>query len=177
VSPPRCVLCWHATRDAELRLRAVAQVRVDFSVVPLVGVVVLLVVGAIGFDVVRAGVIGDSAIRPLALITLFLSLAYVSVAVDKTGVFEALALAAARRAHSARSLFFIFFAFSSAMTTVTSNDIVILGLTPIVFHCCRSAGVDPLPSLYAQFFAANMWSALLYTGAVLWTRCPALCRH
>jgi hypothetical protein len=57
-----------------------------------------------------------------------------------------------KKASSSRALFFVYFAFSAAMTVVTSNDIVILTLTPIILvgmptpttlHLVAACGVPP----------------------------------
>ena len=47
---------------------------------------------------------------------------------------------------------------------VSSNDIVILTLTPIVAVFTKATGSDPTPFLFAQFFAANIWSVSLIIG-------------
>lgn len=53
---------------------------------------------------------------------------------------------------------------SSCMTIVSSNDIVILTLTPIICNVASQAECDPTPLLFAQFYAANVWSILLVIG-------------
>lgn len=37
-------------------------------------------------------------------------------------------------------------------------------MTPIIFYVCRSAGLDPIPFLFAQFFAVNIFGMALYIG-------------
>jgi len=61
-------------------------------------------------------------------------------------------------------LFFYFFFLSSLITLFTSNDIVILTLTPIIFYFGKHAKVKMMPYLIAEFFAANIWSMFLYIG-------------
>lgn len=58
------------------------------------------------------------------------------------------------------ALFFL----SSILTLVSSNDIVILTLTPIVAVFTKATETDPTPFLFAQFFAANIWSVSLIIG-------------
>ncbi len=50
------------------------------------GVVVLLAAKAISFDVVLAGIAGDTHIKPYSILIVFMSLAYISVAVDQIGL-------------------------------------------------------------------------------------------
>ena len=47
---------------------------------------------------------------------------------------------------------------------MTSNDIVILTLTPIIAYFCKYTGSDPLPFLFVQFFSSNIWSIILIIG-------------
>lgn len=61
-------------------------------------------------------------------------------------------------------LFVAFFALSSVITVATSNDIVILTITPIIVAVTQLAKLDPEPYLFAQFFAANIWSMILVVG-------------
>jgi arsenical pump membrane protein len=63
-----------------------------------------------------------------------------------------------------KRLFFSVFLVSSAITLFTSNDIVILTLTPIIFYFSRHTGLNPLPYLVTEFFAANLWSTVFYFG-------------
>jgi arsenical pump membrane protein len=61
-------------------------------------------------------------------------------------------------------LFFFFYLFSCFLTVFTSNDIVILILTPIIFYLGKHAKLNIIPILYAEFFGANTLSMLLYIG-------------
>lgn len=61
-------------------------------------------------------------------------------------------------------LFSYFFLFSAALTVLTSNDIVILTLTPIIAALASYAKIDPTPALFGQFFAANILSLELFIG-------------
>jgi Na+/H+ antiporter NhaD/arsenite permease-like protein len=61
-------------------------------------------------------------------------------------------------------LFSYFFLFSAALTVLTSNDIVILTLTPIIAALASYANIDPTPALFGQFFAANILSLELFIG-------------
>jgi Na+/H+ antiporter NhaD/arsenite permease-like protein len=61
-------------------------------------------------------------------------------------------------------LFTAFFLLSAALTIVTSNDIVILCLTPIIAYVCQHTGADPIPLLMGQFVPANVLSLVLIIG-------------
>jgi arsenical pump membrane protein len=137
----------------------------DYGVAPAVAVLVLMASTAQAPDVLVAGIVGDATIRPWSILLIFFGLAYVCISLDLTGVFKAVALYAALRAGgSPMRLLFTFFGVASALTTVTSNDIVILTLTPIIAAFAAETGLDPWPLLLAQFYAANLCSILLLIG-------------
>ncbi len=109
--------------------------------------------------------VGRPGFSPYTIIILFMSLAYITISLDSTGFFEYAALKFIRHAKNSKTrLFFYFFFLSSLITLFTSNDIVILTLTPIIFYFGKHAKVRMLPYLIAEFFAANIWSMFLYVG-------------
>ncbi|MDH7593648.1 MAG: ArsB/NhaD family transporter [Methanomicrobiales archaeon] len=61
-------------------------------------------------------------------------------------------------------LFLALYSVVSILTVFTSNDIIILTLTPFIYYFARDAGIDPRPILFTEFFAANTWSMMLYIG-------------
>lgn len=138
---------------------------IDFAWAPLLAVAVLLLLGQADPAAVLAGITGNGTIKPLTIIVLFFSLAYVCISIDMTGLFKFVALHAASGAGtSARKLFMTFFGLSAVFTVFTSNDIVILTLTPIILYFCKYTGMKPWPFLAAQFLAANIFSTTLYIG-------------
>lgn len=50
------------------------------------------------------------------------------------------------------------------MTLFTSNDIVILTLTPLVLYASKEAKINVIPFLIVQFYAANILSAAFIIG-------------
>lgn len=149
------------------RLRCCAlvpkSVVLGFALAPVVAVLLLLITTALPPDQFLRGLLGD-VLEPWQIVVLFFSLSVISVSLDVTGVLAFIALHVVRRCSSPRRLFLAFFALSSVLTVVTSNDIVVLTLTPIVIHSCAQAKIDPRPVLFAEFFAANVWSSLLWNG-------------
>ncbi len=82
-----------------------------------------------------------------------------------TGFFRYLALLAAKKSGSSKKkLFSYFFLLSALLTLPTSNDIVILTLTPIIVYFCKETKTDPIPFLFGEFFAANLCSMCFYIG-------------
>jgi arsenical pump membrane protein len=81
-----------------------------------------------------------------------------------SGVLEWVAVKLASKANTSLRLFFVVFGTASVFTILTSNDVVILTLTPIVCTVCASLEREPQPFLVSMFFAANIWSVLLVIG-------------
>ncbi len=139
--------------------------RIDYSTAPLLGLLLLILTFSIDLEVISRGILGTERIKPFSIIILFFSLAYICISLDLTGLFEYMALKVAKGAgNSGIKLFIFFFLFSSILTTFTSNDIVILTITPIIIYFTKHTKIDPIPYLIAQFFAANIWSLTLYIG-------------
>ncbi|MEW6217558.1 MAG: ArsB/NhaD family transporter [Candidatus Bipolaricaulota bacterium] len=142
------------------------EVRVEtYFLGALLGPILILAGGLLTGQQVLDGLNGESGLQPLGILTLFISMVFMSIFLDITGFFEACARLALRYAKAdGTRLFFALYAVVSVLTVFTSNDIVILTLTPFVYYFARHAGVNPKPYLVAEFFAANTWSMALYIG-------------
>jgi arsenical pump membrane protein len=131
----------------------------------LFGPVAILALGVLHLPDIAEHLRGTPLLNPGGILALFLSMAFISVFLDITGVFEACARWSLRHAgNDGRRLFLTLYATVAVLTIFTSNDIIILTFTPIVCHFARHARINPVPYLVAEFFAANTWSALLYVG-------------
>lgn len=92
--------------------------------------------------------------------------AYIAGSLDMTGLFAWLALKLTLYSKgNGRLLFFLYFALSAVTTLLTSNDVSIMCLTPIICYFAAAAGVDPVPYLIAEFLPANILSMALFIGA------------
>jgi arsenical pump membrane protein len=138
---------------------------VDYAWGSLFGAGLILLAGVLTPSQAWESLLGRPDFSPYTIIILFMSLAYITISLDSTGFFEYAALKFIKHARNSRKrLFFYFFFLSSLITLFTSNDIVILTLTPIIFYFGKHAKVRMLPYLIAEFFAANIWSMFLYMG-------------
>jgi len=152
------------------RLPAWAVFPLDYSTFPVIVVLVLWAMQVISIKDIWISLIGhpDSNLKPYSIIVLFFSLAYMSLSLDITGLFGFIAAKAiGLSGGSGIRLFLTFFALSSVITIVTSNDIVILTLTPIICAMASFASLSLETThalLFSQFFAANIWSMLLFIG-------------
>jgi len=80
------------------------------------------------------------------------------------GVFEFISIWVIGKAQSRIKLFFAVAGLAGTLTLFTSNDIVILTLTPILCSVANLTHINPIPFLICQFFMANIWSIALLIG-------------
>ncbi|EMD30671.1 hypothetical protein CERSUDRAFT_101113 [Gelatoporia subvermispora B] len=143
-----------------------AHVDLNFITVPLLSVLVLLVSGAINATVVRNGIVGADGVQPLDIMALFMSLAYLSISLDATGLLRFLAFWVARTGGSSgQRLYAYFYAFFLLCGVIVENDPVILSGTVFLAYFTRVSGITPLTAwIFAQFAAANMASVVLVSS-------------
>ena len=133
--------------------------------VALLGALLVFAVGALDFGTAFSAMTADTAINPIKIAVLFLSMTVLSVYLDEVGFFGYVAsLALARAGRSQTRLFFILYGAVSLLTLFTSNDIVILTFTPFICYFAAAAKINPIPYLVAEFVAANTWSMALVIG-------------
>lgn len=150
-----------------LAVRPVKLGRVPLNTVtgPLLVLGVLLLCGCLEWSHLWGGMAGRDRLRPWEILIIFYTTAYVSISVDLSGILDFFAFRIVRRARGrGLLLFFLFYGFASLLTVFTSNDIVILTLTPIIFYLKKHADIEITPLLFAEFFGANTLSMLLYIG-------------
>ena len=136
-----------------------------YWVIALLGAIILVVFSLAPISKVWQNLTANTAINPLKILALFFSMTFLSVFLDETGLFRFLAEKAASGAKTSQiSLFFILYLLTAILTVFTSNDIVILTLTPFICFFCKNAEIDPVPYLVGEFAAANTWSMMLIIG-------------
>jgi arsenical pump membrane protein len=141
------------------------RLEMDYAWGSVFGAAIVILGGVLTSGEALDSLIGRPGFSPYTIIILFMALAYITISLDSTGFFEYAALKFINHAKNSKTrLFFYFFFMSSLITLFTSNDIVILTLTPIIFYFGKHAKVRMLPYLIAEFFAANIWSMFLYIG-------------
>lgn len=144
----------------------VGKIQIDtYWIITVTGAVFALIFG--GSDIIDVGkaLIADTAINPLKILALFLSMTVLSVYLDELGFFRYIANIALKRAHTGQvRLFFYLYVTVSVLTVFTSNDIIILSFTPFICYFSKNAKINPIPYLIAEFVAANTWSMALIIG-------------
>jgi arsenical pump membrane protein len=138
---------------------------IDYGFAPIIGLIVLFATFSLGFSTIKNGILGSAGVEPYFIIILVMSLAYICISLDYTGFFEYLSLRVVRFSkNSSKRLFLYFFLLTAFLSLFTDNDTVILTMTLITFYMCRSAGINPIPFLFAQFFTVNIFGMTLYIG-------------
>ena len=136
-----------------------------FWIPPLLGAVVLLTTRSLDFTSFLQGLTAPTAMNPLEILVLFFSMTFLSTILDESGFFEWLAYRATKLAKgNPYLLFFLFTLLAGILTIFTSNDIVIITLTPFLIAFAKRSNIDPIPYLVAEFVAANTDSMLLIIG-------------
>ncbi|KAF8314602.1 uncharacterized protein EI90DRAFT_3089590 [Cantharellus anzutake] len=152
----------HRTASASLEF----AIPIDHSTAPLLAVLVLLSTGSITGREVRDGVLGSDGVKPIDVMALFISLAYISISLDSTGLLRFLAFWVLKNGGSkGRLLYFLLYIFFFTSGVVVGNDPVILSGTAFLAYMTRTAGIDdPTAWIYSQFAIVNIASAVLVSS-------------
>ncbi|KAF9977995.1 hypothetical protein BGZ73_004120 [Actinomortierella ambigua] len=135
---------------------------------PVLGVLFLLATTSIKIQSVRDGIVGapGTGVEPYAVMVLFMSLAYICISLDMTGVFQFAAFWIAQRSNgSGQRVFLSFFILSTLMSGLASNDVVVLTMTPFLIYYAGAVNLETTVAfLMAEFQTANIASMALYIG-------------
>ena len=144
----------------------IGRFRLDtYWIIALIGAVALLASSLAPVKDVWTQLTRSTAINPIKILVLFFSMTTISVILDELGLFRYLASLASNKAKENQLvLFLMFYLLTSVLTVFTSNDVVILTLTPFICFFSRRSKINPLPYLIAEFTAANTWSLMLIIG-------------
>ncbi len=136
-----------------------------FWIVPFLGAVAMLLTGSVSFADLTAQFVSDSAVNPIKILLLFISMTLISVYLDCVGFFKYLASKVLANAGKNQTLLFIYLYLTvSILTIFTSNDIIVLTFTPFICYFAKNAKIEPIPYLITEFVAANTWSMILIIG-------------
>ena len=136
-----------------------------YWIVALFGAAALIICLLLPLEEVWEGLTRNDSINPLKLLVLFFSMTFLSIFLDEVGLFRFLANRAASVAKTSQfSLFFLLYFLTAVLTMFTSNDVVILTLTPFIIFFCKDSKINPIPYLVAEFVAANTWSMMFIIG-------------
>ena len=136
-----------------------------YWIIALLGATLILVCQLAPIKEVFNQLTDNTKINPIKILVLFFSMTLISILLDEFGLFHYLANLAVKNAKGNQyAIFFSLYALVAALTIFTSNDIVILTLTPFICFFCKRTHVNPIPYLIAEFTAANTWSLMFVIG-------------
>ena len=136
-----------------------------FWIIPFIGAIIMLVTKNVSINEIINEFTSDSAVNPLKILILFISMTLISIYLDCVGFFKFLASKVLNSAgKNQKVLFFYLYLTVSLLTVFTSNDIIVLTFTPFICYFAKNAKIDPIPYLITEFIAANTWSMILIIG-------------
>ena len=144
----------------------IKKIKIDtYWIIALIGAIILLCFSYAPIKEVFNQLTSNNAINPIKILVLFFSMTSISIFLDELGLFKYLASLASKHAKGNQYvLFIILYALTSILTIFTSNDVVILTLTPFICFFAKRSKINPIPYLVSEFVAANTWSLMLVIG-------------
>lgn len=137
----------------------------SYWIIVLLGALLLLITKQADIEEVGKQLVANTAINPVKILILFISMTILSVFLDELGFFGYLANYTLKKAKTSQVKMFMYLYITvSVLTVFTSNDVIILSFTPFICYFAKNAKISPLPYLAGEFVAANTWSMALIIG-------------
>lgn len=139
----------------------------DFITAPIIADLFLLAILAIGREEVKGGTVGAQNIAPYDIMIFFLTLAYIAISVDASGLIRYLAFRVLQwGGEVGHRLFFYLYAFFFVVGGFIGNDPIILSGTAFLAYMTRVSSniVHPRAWIHTQFAIANIASAILVSS-------------
>ncbi|KAK1069877.1 hypothetical protein LTR74_004508 [Friedmanniomyces endolithicus] len=139
----------------------------NFITAPLIADLFLLAISAIGRTEVHDGTVGSNNIFPIDIMVFFITLAYIAISIDASGLIRYLAFKVLQKGgNNGHRLYIYLYVFFFALTAFIGNDPVILSGTAFLAYMTRiSRNIkDPKAWIFAQFSVANVGSAILVSS-------------
>ncbi|KAH9213336.1 putative arsenite efflux transporter ArsB-like protein [Leptodontidium sp. 2 PMI_412] len=143
------------------------QFPLNFLTAPLIADLFLLAISAIGRREVHDGTIGANHISPIDIMVFFITLAYIAISIDASGLIRYLAFKVLQKAGKVgHRLFFYLYAFFFLLGSFIGNDPIILSGTAFLAYMTRVSSniVHPRAWIFSQFAVANIASAILVSS-------------
>ncbi len=136
-----------------------------YTVICVIGALFTLLFSGLSLFEVGTGLISNSAINPIKILILFISMTLMSIYLGDSGFFNYVADKVLIKSKGGLLKLFLSLYFVVAILTIfTSNDIVILTFTPPICIFAKKLKISPIPFLFGEFVAANTWSMALIIG-------------
>lgn len=139
----------------------------NFMTAPLIADLFLLAILAIGRKEVHDGTVGSNNIAPIDIMAFFLTLAYIAISIDASGLIRYLAFKVLQwGGEVGHRLFFYLYSFFFVLGSFIGNDPIILSGTAFLAYMTRvSSNIEhPRAWIHTQFAVANIASAILVSS-------------
>ncbi|KAK5996791.1 hypothetical protein PT974_02134 [Cladobotryum mycophilum] len=139
----------------------------NFVTAPLIADLFLLAILAIGRKEVHDGIIGSDNILPFDIMVFFITLAYIAISIDASGLIRYLAFKVLQLGgRVGHRLFFFLYAFFFLLGSFIGNDPIILSGTAFLAYMTRVSSniIHPRAWIHTQFAVANIASAILVSS-------------
>ena len=139
----------------------------NFVTTPLIADLFLLAISAIGRKEVHDGTLGANNIAPVDIMAFFITLAYIALSIDASGLIRCLAFKVLQKEGKVgHRLFFYLYAFFFCLGSFIGNDPIILsGMAFLAYITWMSSNIiHPRAWIYTQFAVANISSAILVSS-------------
>ncbi|KAF4620187.1 hypothetical protein G7Y89_g14634 [Cudoniella acicularis] len=139
----------------------------NFVTAPLIADLFLLAILAIGRKEVHDGTIGTASIHPIDIMAFFITLAYIAISIDASGLIRYLAFKVLQKGGAVgHRLFFYLYLFFFGLGSFIGNDPIILSGTAFLAYMTRVSSniVHPRAWIHTQFAVANIASAILVSS-------------
>ncbi|OAA50510.1 Arsenical pump membrane protein, ArsB [Metarhizium rileyi] len=139
----------------------------NFVTAPLIADLFLLAIQAIGRKEVHDGILGADNISPIDIMAFFITLAYIAISIDASGLIRYLAFRVLQwGGEVGHRLFFYLYSFFFLLGSFIGNDPIILSGTAFLAYMTRVSSniVHPRAWIHTQFAVANIASAILVSS-------------
>ncbi|TFK31451.1 hypothetical protein BDQ12DRAFT_660477 [Crucibulum laeve] len=141
------------------------KVTIGLMTAPILAIAILWAAQCIGATQIRDGIVGTDGIKPYNILILFISLAYIAITLDITGILQAAAFWVSNRGGSnGRKLYLYFYLLLTVVSMFVGNDPIILSGTAFLVYYTRATGLHADAWLISEFAAANTASMVLFVG-------------
>jgi len=140
---------------------------VNLTTAPLIADLFLLAILAIGRDEVYGGTVGTDNIYPIYIMIFFLTLAYIAISIDASGLLRWLSCKVLEKGgKNGRVLFLYLYLFFFILASFVGNDPIVLSGTAFLAYLTRvSSNIsEPTAWIFTQFSVANVASAILVSS-------------
>ncbi|KAJ3561049.1 hypothetical protein NP233_g10436 [Leucocoprinus birnbaumii] len=141
------------------------NIPINLNTAPILAIAILWASQCLGPEQIRNGIVGTEGIKPYNILILFISLAYMAITLDITGILQAAAFWVSNRGGSnGHKLYLYFYIMLTLISMILGNDPVILSGTVFLVYYTAATQLKPLAWLMSEFAAANTASMVLFVG-------------